>query len=102
MTLTESQKKYLRRLGHDLKPVIQIGDAGLTKSLLAEFEIALAHHELIKVKIRAADRDQRDAMIQSLCEKHMANLIQRTGNVALLYRINFDKKRDKRIALPKA
>jgi len=101
MNLTEPQKKYLRRLGHDLKPVIHVGDAGLTDSLLTEFERSLLHHELLKVKIRVGDRELRDSMITSLCDKYSASLVQKIGNVALLYRINFDKKRDKRIALPK-
>lgn len=101
MNLTEPQKKFLRKLGHDLKPVIHVGDAGLTDSLLSELETTLAHHELIKIKIRGSDRPARDSMIETICDKHNAILVQRIGNVALLYRINFDKKRDKRIALPK-
>ena len=100
MTISESQKKYLRRRGHDLKPVIMIGNAGLSESLLAEFESTLAHHELIKVNVRAGDRDVRDEMIQQLCADHKATLIQRVGNVALLYRANPDKKPEQRFRIP--
>jgi len=100
MDLTESQKKYLRGRGHALKPLIMVGDAGLSESLLAEYESTLAHHELIKVKVRAADRDSRDAMIASLCAEHGATLIQRVGNIALLYRANPDKKPEKRLRIP--
>jgi RNA-binding protein len=46
MELNEHQKKFLRGLGHQLKPVIIVGEAGLSDSLLAEFESTLAHHEL--------------------------------------------------------
>ena len=53
MTLSESQKKYLRGLGHALKPVVMIGDAGLTEGVRAEFESSLEHHELIKVRVKA-------------------------------------------------
>ncbi len=100
MTLSESQKKYLRGRGHDLKPLIMVGDAGLSESLLAEYESTLAHHELIKVKLRSGDRESRDAMIKKLCDDHDATLIQRIGNVALLYRANPDKKPEKRLRIP--
>ena len=100
MSLSESQKKYLRGRGHQLKPVIMVGDAGLSESVLAEYESALSHHELIKVKIRAADRASRDAMIQTLSEGHAATLVQRIGNVALLYRENKEKEPEKKLRIP--
>lgn len=98
MTLTESQKKYLRGLGHHLKPVVEIGNAGLSESLLNEFELTLNHHELIKVKVRAGDHEQRDEMITTLCKTGKADLIQRIGSIALIYRPNPDKNR---IRLPR-
>ena len=97
MTLSESQKKYLRGLGHDRKPLIMVGDAGLSESLLVEFESTLAHHELIKVRVRVGDRNARDAIIGEMCEKSGAALVQRVGNMALLYRENPEKKK---IVLP--
>lgn len=93
MTLSESQKKFLRGLGHQLKPVIVIGDSGLSESLLKEFESTIDHHELIKVRIRAGDRKSRDDTIRSLCEQSESSLITRTGNVALVYRCNEDRCR---------
>jgi RNA-binding protein len=100
MNLSERQKKYLRGLGHPLKPVIIIGDAGLSESLLAEFESTLDHHELIKVRVRVGDREARDDIIDKLCSLSSAVLIQRIGNMALLYRPNLRKKPEKRIRLP--
>ena len=100
MNLNEHQKKFLRGLGHQLKPLIMVGEAGLSASLLAEFETTLAHHELIKVRVRVGDRDERDAVIEKLCNDSSAQLIQRIGNVALLYRPNLKKKPEKRIRLP--
>lgn len=90
MNLSKYQKKYLRKRGHQLKPVILMTDAGLSKSVLQEFDSAISHHELIKVRIRAADRKSRDAMINELCQKGSADLIQRIGNIALIYRANPD------------
>jgi len=100
MNLSESNKKYLRGLGHQLKPIIMVGDAGLSESLLAEFESTLDHHELIKVRVRVGDRKARDEIIEELCSKSAAALIQRVGNVALLYRPNLKKKLEKRLRLP--
>ena len=93
MPLSESQKKYLRGLGHDLKPLIMVGDAGLSASLMAEYESTLAHHELIKVRVRVGDRAARDAIIDELCAFGSAELIQRVGNIALVYRENADEKK---------
>jgi RNA-binding protein len=88
MTLSESQKKFLRGLGHRLKPVVTVGDAGLSVSLLREFESTIDHHELIKVRVRGSDRDARDAIFRDLCEQTAATLVTRIGNVALIYRRN--------------
>ena len=90
MNLSKSQKKYLRKRGQQLKPVILVTDAGLSKSVLQEFDSTISHHELIKVRIRAADRQSRDAMINKLCQQGSADLIQRIGNIALIYRANPD------------
>lgn len=97
MKLSEAQKKHLRGQGHELKPLVMVGDSGLSESLLAEFEATLAHHELIKVSVRVGDRSARDTIIEELCTLGKAALIQRVGNMALLYRENPEKKR---IVLP--
>ncbi len=99
MSFTETQKKYLRGLGHALKPLIMVGDQGLSESLLTEFDSTLDHHELMKVKVRVGDRKARDAMIEELCSKAGALLVQRIGNVALLYKENPERKK---INLPRS
>ncbi len=91
MRMTESQKKYLRGLGHQLKPVVTIADAGLSESLLKEFNSSIDHHELIKVRVRSGDRAARDATINELCGTTKAELVSRIGNVALIYRRNDEK-----------
>lgn len=93
MSLNEQQKKHLRKLGHALEPVILTGGSGLTAGVLAELETALAHHELLKVRVRAADRDRRDQMIQAMCEHSGAELVQRIGHVALLWRPNPENRK---------
>ncbi len=96
--LSEHQKKHLRGLGHKLKPVIMVGDAGLSDSLREEYERTLEHHELIKVKVRVGDREARDEIISRLCADGGAELVQRVGNTALVYRRNAEKPK---ILLPK-
>jgi RNA-binding protein len=93
MRLSEAQKKYLRGLGHKLKPTVMIGDAGLTDAVKAEFQSTIDHHELIKIRIRVGDRAARDDIITALCEEAGATLVTRIGNVALIYRRNPEKPR---------
>ncbi len=93
MKITEAQKKHLRGLGHALKPLLMVGESGLSESLLAEYETTLAHHELIKVSVRVGDRKARDSIIEELCKVGSATLVQRVGNMALLYRENPEKKK---------
>jgi len=93
MALSEAQKKHLRGLGHDLRPLIMVAESGLSATVLAEFETTLSHHELIKISVRVGDRKTRAAIIEELCAVSSAALIQRVGNMALLYRQNPDKKK---------
>jgi RNA-binding protein len=96
--LTEAQKRHLRRLGHQLSPVVRLGNAGLTAAVMNEIEIALDHHELIKVKVVAEDREERKALTESIANDSGSAVVQAIGNIALLYRPNPKKKQ--RIALP--
>jgi RNA-binding protein len=90
-SLSNPQKRYLRGLAHDLKPIILVGAKGPTDSLLLELDTALERHELLKVKISAEDRDSRDAWIVQLVEKSQSELVGRIGNVAILFRRSKDK-----------
>jgi len=85
-TLSNAQKRYLRGLAHDLKPVVMVGAKGVGPSLLAELDQALELHELIKVRVSAEDRDQRDACTAALVEASGADLVARIGHVAVLFR----------------
>ena len=96
--LAASQKRYLRSLAHDLKPVILVGAKGVTPAMLAELELALEHHELVKAKFAAPDRDERDAWVEAIVEASGAALVQRVGNVATLFR---PRRKDPGIVLPR-
>ena len=86
MNLNNNQRKFLRKKGQQLKPVVWIGQAGLSAAVLAELEQALEHHELVKAKVAAGDRSVRDEIIDQMCEQSGAALVQRIGHMALLYR----------------
>lgn len=67
-----------------------IGQAGLTAAVLAEIELALDSHELIKVRIRA-EREDRKLISEKICAETGAELIQSIGQIAVIYRLNPDK-----------
>ena len=91
MTLSERQKKHLRREAHNLKPVVTVGDKGATDNVINEIDTALSHHELIKVKVRVGDRDTRDQLISSIAGSTQATVIRRVGNIATLFKQNLKK-----------
>ncbi len=95
MELTRGQIKRLRAEGHrlKLKPVVIIGQKGLSENLHQELETALAHHELIKLRIPAFDKPGKRALCQSLCERHRAQLVELIGNVIVIYRRNTETDR---------
>ena len=86
MTSINADKKHLRRLGHNLKPVVTIAGKGLSENVGAEIERALADHELIKVKLSVGDRDAKKALTEQICQQFDAMLIQYIGHIILLYR----------------
>jgi len=83
-------KKKLKSEAHSLNPVVTIGQSGLTDAVLAELELALDHHELLKVKIRA-ERDDRKLISEKICTSTGAELIQSIGQVIVIYRLNPNK-----------
>ena|ERR1700682_1032052 len=84
--LSERQRRHLRALAHALSPVIRLGSAGLTAAVARETERALRDHELIKVKAPGGDRAARDEVFIALAHHTGSTLVQRIGNVAVLYR----------------
>lgn len=86
MKLNEKQKRHLRGLAHQRKPVVIIGDKGLTAAVVREIDLSLAHHELLKVRINAADRAQRQEILAELCQRTDAQLVQSIGHVVIVYR----------------
>jgi RNA-binding protein len=99
IALTNAQSRFLRGQAHGLKAILQVGGKGISQTLVDEVGAALEHHELIKVKIAAEDRETREAMARELASRTDAALVQRIGHVAVLYRPSVDRRQ---IVLPRA
>ena len=84
--LSDVEKKALRKKSHSLKPVVMIGQRGLTDTVLAEVDIALNSHELIKVRIRGADKDERTEQCAQIEHQLNAVVVHQIGGIAVLYR----------------
>ncbi len=95
--LTGKQKRYLRGLGHDLKPVVLIGKSEITDTLLQETDAALERHELIKVKLLENSLTNRREAAADLAVNLKADVAQILGRTFLLYR----PSREPKIMLPR-
>jgi RNA-binding protein len=86
-----ARKQSFKAKAHHLKPVVLLGAKGLTEAVIAETDIALLSHELIKVKINGAEKEDRVQMATELCEKLKAELVQMIGSTVIIYRKNKSK-----------
>lgn len=86
MAITPKQKRYLRGLAHKLKPVVMIGNAGVTENIIQEMDSSLSHHELIKVRISGMEREDRVLSTMDLCKKTNSELVTTIGHIAIIYR----------------
>lgn len=98
LKLTNKQKQFLKGLAHHLNPVVMLGGNGLTEGVLAEIELALNHHELIKIKIAGAERETKQLIIDAIVRETKATEVQTIGHMLVLFRPSEEKK----ITLPKA
>ncbi len=85
-TLAPARRQILKARAHALDPVVLIGNAGLTASVLAEVERALDSHELIKIRIMGSDRDARDELLGEICGATGAAPVQHIGKVIVIFR----------------
>ena len=84
--LTSQARSALRGAAHSLRPVVLIGDQGLTPAVIKEIEIALTAHELIKVRAGTAERSERDDMLQQLCAALGCAPVHHLGKTLIIYR----------------
>ena len=86
LTLTPRQRATLKARAHALEPVVQIGSAGASDAAVAEVDRSLTAHGLIKVRLGGADRDSRQQLTDTLCERTGAVAVQNVGRVLVLWR----------------
>ncbi|MEP4889673.1 MAG: ribosome assembly RNA-binding protein YhbY [Aliiglaciecola sp.] len=97
MKSSNKQKQYLKGLAHPLKPIIQLGNNGLTEGVLAEIDNALSFHELIKVKVPSDDREEKQLIMDAIIRETSAVKLQVIGHTLIMFRQSEDKK----ISIPK-
>jgi RNA-binding protein len=88
MPISADRKKQFRTIGHKLNPIVTIAGNGLSEGVLRELNRALDDHELIKVKLGLAERDERKALVAELQALPNIEIIQEIGKVVILYRGN--------------
>lgn len=92
--LTPAQRRDLRAKAHHLNPVVTIAGNGLTPSVTAEIERSLQAHELIKVRVQGAEREQRDTLMQELCAALEAAPVQHIGNILVVWRARREEQKN--------
>lgn len=85
-------------MAHTLKPVVMIGNAGITEGVISEIDGSLSHHELIKIRLGGMERDDRNTAISEICEKTGSELVNTIGHIGIFFRTS----KQKLISLPKA
>ena len=91
-SITSSARKKYRQIGHHLRPIVTVGNSGVTGGVIDEMQRALRDHELIKVKLNIEKKTERDREVKSLTFALDAHFIQLIGKNALLYKKNPNEK----------
>ena len=84
--LTADGKRALRAQAHHLKPVVLVGQHGVSDAVLAEIDIALTAHELIKMRFRGTEREDRETEIARICATLGCEFVSGIGGTAVLWR----------------
>ncbi|WP_019025999.1 ribosome assembly RNA-binding protein YhbY [Colwellia piezophila] len=98
MSLNKKQIQHLRGVAHSLKPIVLLGNNGLTEAVVAEIDYALNHHELIKVKIPTEDKETKALIVEAICRETKSTQVQVIGKTLVIYRESEEKK----IRIPKS
>ena len=86
LTLTARQRATLKARAHALEPVVQVGANGASDTVITEVDRSLTAHALIKVRLAGADREAREALTATLCDRTGAVAVQNVGRVVVLWR----------------
>ncbi len=86
-----AQRRHLRGLAHELKPIVQVGQQGVTEMVISQLETALFDHELVKVKINNTFEGTLEEAAISLTEGTKSACVQQIGHILLFYKANPDE-----------
>jgi putative YhbY family RNA-binding protein len=86
LSLTPAERRAHRADAHHLDPVVAIGADGLSPAVLKEADAALKAHGLIKVRVFSDDRDAREEILATLCDRLDAAPVQHIGKLLVLWR----------------
>jgi putative YhbY family RNA-binding protein len=98
LALTPARRRALAATAHALRPVVMIGEEGLSANVMHELDIGLNSHELIKVKVAAGERKMRSGLLEEICQRLAAAPVQHIGKILVIYR----PKQDSAATKPKA
>ena len=96
--LTPAERSALRAEAHGLKPIVMIGESGLSNNIYKEIELGLDAHGLIKVRVFGDDREARVAMYEEICAKTGAAPVQHIGKLLVLYRPKVEAEKSRTAA----
>ena len=99
-TLTGKQLRFLRARAHNLKPVVIIGAERCTAGVIQHIDQALEQHELLKVRLTDADKDEVIAAVEALTQGTSCIVAQRIGHTLVLYRERREGKATIRLPKP--
>lgn len=86
INLSVTQRLELKGRAHAIKPVVLIGNAGLSPAVLDEIERSLKSHDLLKIRVMNDDREAREVMLKEICETLKAGPVQHIGKMLVIYR----------------
>ncbi|MEJ0089173.1 MAG: YhbY family RNA-binding protein [Limisphaerales bacterium] len=83
--LNNSQIRKLKATAQLMEPMLKVGKAGLSEGFIRSVDMALAQHELVKIKF-VEFKEQKKELAPQLAEKTASHLVMRVGNVMVLHR----------------
>ena len=87
MPLTTKERQHLKARAHKLKPVVMVGNNGVTIAVNKEIDRALNDHELIKIRVQTEDRELRQQILEEIAATANAELVQKIGGIGVFYRL---------------
>lgn len=96
--LTGKQRSYLKKLAHNIRPIVQLGKEGLSENFIQQFDQTIESKELVKVNVLDSSYLDAKEAANELAERTNSEFVQAIGRKFVLYR---EAKEDPEIKLPR-